>query len=271
MITLIGLGSTGSKLVNILSQYEQYKTITIDSGKEIKEYKTPEEYEEKCPSFKKLFKGVKGEIFFFLSAPGNISGACLRILEQLKGNKTNVVCVHSDPVTLSSVGSLQQNLVSNVLQEYARSGLVNNLYLLDNAKIEEIIDDMPLDQYWDKINEVICYVFHTIMCLKHTKPMLESSQREEGISNIKTFGIMNEKGDINTFYNLQHTRSECYYYSYSKEIDGKNKNFLKDVKTRMADSQGDVVRSFKIFENSTSDRSIYIDISTHILQYVKID
>ena len=271
MITLIGLGNTGCKLVTALSQYEQYKTITIDSGKEIKEYKTPEEYENKCPSFKKLFKGVTGEIFVFLSASGNISGASLRILEQLKGNKINVVCIHSDPITLSSVGILQQNLVSNVLQEYTRSGLLENLYLIDNSKIEEIMDDIPLDQYWDKINEVICYVFHTIMCLKRTKPMLESSQKEEGISNIRTFALMDDKGSISKFYNLQHVKNESYFYSYSKERDGKNKNFLKDIKTKMSDNEGGTNKTFKIFENYTRDKTTYIEISTHILQYVKVD
>lgn len=271
MINLIGLGNTGSKIVNKLSQYPQYKTLTIDSGKEIKEQKTPEEYENKCPSFKKLFKSLKGETFLFLSASGNISGAALRILEQLKELETNVVCIHSDPVTLSTMGNLQQNLVSNVLQEYARSGLLKNLYMIDNSKIEDMMGEIELDQYWEKINDVISYIFHTVMCLRHTKPMLESAHQEQGIANIRTFAIMDEKEEIKACYSIRHATAETYLYSYSKERDGKNKNFLKNIKAKLANQEGNVSRAFKIFENSTDDKTTYIEICTHILQYVEIN
>ena len=269
MINLVGLGNTGSKIVTNLSEYSQYNVITIDSGKEIKEQKTPEDYEKKCPSFKKLFKPLKGETYLFLSASGNISGAALRILEQLKGAETNVVCIHSDPITLSPMGSLQQNLVSNVLQEYARSGLLRNLYLIDNSKIEDMMGEIELDKYWQKINEVISYIFHTVMCLRHTKPMLESAQQDEGIANIRTFAIMDEKENIKKCYDLAHITAETYLYSYSKERDGKNKNFLKDIKTKMAQQEGNTLRAFKIFENPTEDKTTYIEVCTHILQYVE--
>jgi 6-phosphogluconate dehydrogenase (decarboxylating) len=53
MISLVGLGNTGIKIVEKLSVHNQYKVVTIDSGQEIKEYNSPEEYEAKCPSFKK--------------------------------------------------------------------------------------------------------------------------------------------------------------------------------------------------------------------------
>ncbi len=269
MINLIGLGNTGTKIVEKLSEYKQYKIITIDSGNGMKEQKTPEEYEKKCPSFKTKFKNLKGEVFLFLSASGNISGSALRILEQLKGNKTNVVCIHSDPITLSPVGTLQQNLVSNVMQEYSRSGLINKVYLIDNSKIEELLEEVPLDQYWEKINEVISYVFHTMMCFKHTKPMMESGESEEGIAKIATFGLLDINKNKKLFYDLKHITSQCYYYSYSKEREGKNKNFLKEVKTRMVEEEGVSSKSFKIYDTSGQDSTTYIECITHILQYTK--
>jgi len=269
MINLIGLGNTGSKIVNNLSQYSQYNTLTIDSGKDIKEQKTAEDYEKKCPSFKKLFKSIKGETYLFLSASGNISGASLRILEQLKGVETNVVCIHSDPVTLSSVGALQQNVVSNVLQEYARSGLIKKIYLIDNSKIEDLLENVSLDKYWEKINETICYVFHTMMCFKHTKPMMESGISDEGIANIATFGMLDSNKEKKLFYNLKHPTTQCFFYSYSKEKDQNNKNYLKNIKIRMMEEDGVSSKLFKIYETSGPDLTTYIECSTHILQYTK--
>lgn len=269
MISLIGLGGTGVKIVKKLSEYEQYKTIEIDIGKGIKEQKTPEDYETNCPSFKTKFKNLGEEVFLFLSASGKISGASLRILEQLKGNKINVVCIHSDPITLSRMGSLQQNVVSGVLQEYARSGLIDNLYLIDNAKIEEMLEDVALDEYWDKINEIISYIFHTMMYFKNTKPVLQSAEEGTNIAKIKTFGLVDQNNNKKLLFDLKHITSETYFYSFSKQEKSKNKNLLKEVKEKMQDKNGEVHRSFKIYETMGNDKTIYMGAETHITQNLK--
>ena len=269
MTTLIGLGGTGAKLVEILSSHPQYKIIKIDADNGIKKQKTAEEYEKKCPSFKAKFKNIKGDVYFFVSAAGNISGASLRILEQLRDKNVHVICIHSDTITLSSMGILQQKLVSNVLQEYARSGLIKKLYLLDNTKIEQMIEDVSLDEYWEKINELICYVFHTMMFFKHTKPMMESAGDNEGINSIATFGTFDINKNKKMFYDLKHVTSQTFYYSYSKERDKKNKNFLKNVKEDVAKEEGISNKSFKIYESDTEDKTTYIEQSTHILQYIE--
>lgn len=269
MTSLIGLGGTGVKLVEKLSEYPQYNTIFLDVGKGFKEQKNAEDYEKNCPSFKTKFKNLDEDVFLFLSASGKIAGASLRVLEQIKGKNINVVCIHSDPVALSPVGVLQQNVVSNVLQEYTRSGLIKKLYLIDNSKVEDLLEDVSLDQYWDKINETISYVFHTMMCFKHTKPMMESGGIEEGIANIATFGLLDKDGNKKLFFNLRHETAQCFYYSYSKDREGKNKNYLKQVKARIAEEEGISAKSFKIYENEGQDSTTYIESNTHILQYTK--
>lgn len=267
MTTLIGLGNTGSKVVQKVSEYGQYKAVTIDSGKEIKEYSSPEEYENKCPSFKKLFKGVDNDVYLFLSASGNISGACLRILEQLKGKVLNVVCIHSDIVTLSSVGSLQQNLVSGVLQEYARSGLIKNLFLLDNTKIEDLLEDVGLDEYYDKMNETIAYLFHTFMCFENLDASFQFGDLDGGLASIKTFSIINEKGEQKKFFDLSEVTHEIFFFSYNKEKN-KNKNYLKDIKKFAQDQISASTKKVgtKIFETTSEDTNTYSLMSTHIVQ-----
>jgi hypothetical protein len=268
MITLVGLGSTGTKIVQKLSVHSQYKTVTIDSGKEIKEYNSPEEYEKKCPSFKKLFKQVTEEVYLFLSASGNISGACLRILEQLKGKNINVVCISSDPVSLSSVGNLQQNLVSGVLQEYARSGLIQNLYLIDNAKIEDMIEDVSLEDYWDQINETICYVFHTYMYFCNTKPVMSLGHLEQELANIHTFCILKNNEDKKNFYDIKYVTNELYFFSYNKKTD---KNLLKKVKNFIQENSKNKKIGAYIYETNEENLVTYARISTQITQTKKSD
>lgn len=266
MISLIGLGNTGSSLVKMLEKFEQYEVITIDSGKEVKEYSSPEEYEQNCPTFKKLFKNLGQEIYLFVSASGNISGATLRILEQLQGKDINVVCICSDPVTLSSVGNLQQNLVSGVLQEYARSGAISNLYLINNKNVEEMIPDVSLDEYWDKINEVIAYLFHTNMCFKKLTPNFsfgEDFKKPSSISKIKTFGIMSKEYN-KKLYDLKHITDERYFFSFNKKNE---KIVLKNVKDML--SSKEIKMGISLYKNEQDEENIYFESSTHIIQSEK--
>lgn len=268
MITLIGLGNSASKIVENLKENEQYKIITIDSGKEIKEYSSPEEYEKNCPSFKKLFKGVTNEVYLFLSASGKISGSSLRILEQLKGKKLNVVCFCGDSITLSAMGILQQNLVTGVLQEYARSGLLESLILIDSSKIEDLLGDVSLDKYYDKMNDTISYLFHTFMYFDNAKPVFELGTIEKSLNNIKTWSIIDNNGQQKKLFDLKNETNELFYFSYNKEKN-KNKNFLKDVKRFIQTQKEEKKIGAKIFETTSEDTNTYSVMSTHIVQSYK--
>lgn len=264
MIHLVGIGNTGCNLANLLAQYPQYKAHEIDVDKGVKQQKTPEDYEKNCPSFKKKFSGINGEVWVMLSASGNISGITLRVLEQLRGNKLNVLCVTSDTGLLSIMANLQQKLVVGVLQQYARSGALNSLYLVDNQKVEELLGDVPLDEYWDKLNEVITYTFHTLMCLKHMKPLMETKEEESEISNVRSFGILDPSKNKKMFYDLKNVTRERYYYSFTKEQIKKDGKILKNIKERVI-SDEQVSKTFAVFESKNQDPVVYIDCSTHIL------
>lgn len=264
MIDLVGIGNTGCKLVAQLQKYPQYKAIEIDVDKGIKKQKTPEDYEKSCPSFKKKFSSIKEEVWVMLSASGTISGITLRVLEQLQGNKINVLCVTSDVSLLSVMGNLQQKLVVNVLQQYARSGLLNSLYLVDNQKVEDLLGDVALDEYWTKLNEVITYTFHTLMCLKHMKPLMETKEEESEISNVRSFGILDPSKNKKMFYDLKNITKERYYYSFTKEQIKKDGKILKNIKERLISDEG-ISKTFAVFESKSEDPVVYIDCSTHIL------
>jgi hypothetical protein len=266
MISLLGVGNTGSKIVEQLSKYEQYNIITIDEGNGIKKCSSPEEYENKCPSFKKLFKKIDKKVFVFISASGNISGALLRILEQLKENNVNVVCISSDSITLSSMANLQQNLVVGVLQEYARSGMIDNLYLLDNSKIEDIMTDVSIDQYWEKINETIAYLFHTFMFFDNTEPTIKFGDLENNIANIHTFSFLDKEKQKKLLYELKYVTNEIYYFSLGND---KKKNSLKEIKNFALEQSQNTKIGVHIYESDSKDDLTYFLASTSIPQTKK--
>jgi len=261
---IIGIGNTGCSLAKELSKYPQYQITEIDQGINVELQRTPEKYEENCPSFKKLFSSIKQDVWIILSASGMISGLSLRVLEQLKGKSLNVLCVLSDPSLLSSMGRLQQNLVRGVMQEYARSGLLEQLILVDNVKVEELLGEVAIDEYWTKLNEIITYAFHSLMCFRHTKPILEVKEEKPDIARISTIGLYDEQKNKKLFYDLKYIKCERYHYSFSKEDIKKNGKILPSIKRDLL-SEDEIARTFAIYESEISDKYAYVESSTHII------
>ena len=133
---IIGLGNAGCNLARAFSKFPQYETIGIDSEKDadvtIKKRKTHEEYDTNFPNLKRKLKFSNEEIMLILSGAGKISGGVLRLLEQLQTNKVTVLYIQSDLSLASETQKTQEKIVSNVLQEYARSGAIVAIWLFDN-------------------------------------------------------------------------------------------------------------------------------------------
>lgn len=263
---IVGIGNTGCQLAKQLSTYPQYKILEIDEGINVDLQKSPEKYEENCPSFKKLFSSIDEDVWLVLSAAGMISGLSLRVLEQLKGKKlnVNVLCVISDPATLSRMATLQQKVVKGVMQEYARSGLLEQLILVDNVRVEELLGEVAIDEYWTKLNEIITYAFHSLMCFRHTKPILEVKEEKPDIARITTIGLYDDQKNKKLFYDLKYIKCERYYYSFSKEDIKKNGKILPSIKRDLL-SGDEIARTFAIYESEVSDKYAYVESSTHII------
>ena len=146
---IIGLGRAGCNLAAAFGKFPQYDTYGIDAHKEadvtIKERETHEEYEKHFPSLKRKFKFTNEEIIFIIGGSGRISGATLRLLEPFReGNKIFVLYVQPDLALLSETQKKQEKIVKNILQEYARSGMIECVYLVDNLMVEKGIGDVPI-------------------------------------------------------------------------------------------------------------------------------
>ena len=160
-MNIIGLGKAGCAIADKFAEYPQYKTFKIDIGLEgencfnIPRQKSPEAYEETAPPMEEFFSKVTGEVIFAICGAVMISGMSLAVLEQLKGHDTSILYIRPDVSLLSEKKMLQERVVFNVLQQYARSGLLKRIYLISNSRVEEIMGDIPIIGYYDRINGMI--------------------------------------------------------------------------------------------------------------------
>jgi len=221
-VKIVGLGRAGCSIAKTFSKFPQYKTCGIDTSKDaditIKVRESHEAYDEHFPNLKKRLKVINSDVYVIVAGSGKISGGILRLLEQLKGNKIKVVYIQPDLALASEVQKIQERIVRNVLQEYARSGLLETIYLIDNQMVERGIGDVPILGYYDVLNQAIVNTLHMINVFENSEAVMGSFIQPSLVSRIATLGIVNiEEKEEKWFYDLTNGRDVVYYYGINEE------------------------------------------------------
>ena len=263
---IVGLGKAGCNIAKVFSKFPQYETYGIDTTKEaditIRLRKTHEEYDEHFPNLKKKLKFKDEEVIAVIAGAGSISGGSLRLLEQIKNNSLTVLYIQGDLSIMSENQKKQEKIVSNVLQEYARSGILEKIILINNSMLERSIGDMSIISYYETLNQAIVNTVHMMNVFKYTEPVIGNFIRPSEISRICTVGIVDiESDDIEKekwFYDLTSARDVVYYYGIN-ENDLKNDGTLlrkinSFVKSKIAE---DINVSYGVFETTYEQKYCY--------------
>ena len=152
MISVIGLGNAASAIVDCFKDTPQYDVFKLNdqvkkSSKynfKIKSFDEPEQYEANIPNLQKFFSNVNENVQFFVVGGSYSSNYSLGVLEQLRDKKVDLIYVQPDTELLTGTPLLVENTTFGVLQEYARSGLLNSITLISNLAIEESLGDLNI-------------------------------------------------------------------------------------------------------------------------------
>ena len=194
----------------------------------------------------------------------------LRLLEQLQDNELSVLYVQPDLTLASETQQKQERIVRNVLQEYARSGALHMLYLVDNVLLEEGIGEVPILGYYDVLNQAVANTMHMINVFSHTDPVIGNFVQPAEISRIATLGILNiEEEKEKWFYDLTRPRDVIYYYGINEEAlkeDGTLFRKISDYVKAQADESVNV--SYGVFKTSYEQKYCYcIKYSSMVQSY----
>ena len=252
METIIGLGQAGCNVAEKFMQHSEYQVYRIDSkkrpGKKFKLLplqKTHEEYEEKCPSFKRFFGNITDECLFVLAGGGKITGAALRILQQLNSKSVNILYIRPDISLLSEIKKRRERLVFHVLQQYTRSALFNKMYVVDNKKLQEILENVPVVGFYDKLNELIVSTMHMVNYCNNTDAEFDTFSDSLETARISTFGICDvETGEEKLFYDLQKPREKLYYYLINQDKLEEETGLLGHITTQVRERSDENIRSY---------------------------
>jgi hypothetical protein len=226
MISIVGLGNAASAIADLFSDIKQYKVYRLNSKVErntkynfkLKKFDNPEQYESNIPNVKKFFEPINGNVQFFVVGGSFSSNYTLGILEQLRDRKVDLIYVQPDTELLTGYPVLIENTTFGVLQEYARSGLINSITLISNLSIEESLGDINIKNYYESLNNFIFSSIHHLNYFTHSEPEIGQVSRPANINRIRAIAGLNMKNiEEKWFFELDNPRELCYYLAINTE------------------------------------------------------
>ena len=264
MIT-IGLGNAGINICRKLENLGKYKTVELHGGKGLPECQTHEEYESSVPKLgNKLRLGKDQDIWLIVCGAARVSGATLAILEQIKDREVKVMYIVPDSFFMSATQKKQHRVVFNVLQQYARSGMIHSVWLVDNKQTTTIVGEGALGSYYDNVNSAVSNFLANYNWFKNTEPIMGNLHEPKEISRIRTLSIGDTKDNEEKLYFLLDNITEsCYYYSISSEDKENDKQLLSRIRSYIENKQQ---TTFGIWENGSNHSFFYSIKYTHYIQ-----
>ena len=272
---VVGLGHAGCAITRQFSTYPEYSTYYIDTSNwgmddrmyVLNEQSKPEEYEDNCPNLKLFFDDLDGDVLFIVGGSGMISGASLCILEQIKHCRISVLYVQPNRDFLFGDDLLQERATLGVFQQYARSGLFERLYLVNNVSVEESLGNVTVTDYFDKINEAIASTLHMIHVWQHSTPVMGNLVKPTPTERITTFGVMGvDSGIEKMFFPLSNAISKNVLYAINENSLKSENQLLGLIQKQIKNKMTDIKVSFGIYPTDYEGSQAYVLAHTKIVQ-----
>lgn len=264
MDKVIGLGKLGCAIAEELTAYPEYRIYKIDSNIDergsltIGEFGDMASYEQMVDvdAVSVYLRSIKkkDEVLLVLEGGDPISGATLKILETIKDAKLNVLYVCPDRQMISETQKRDDKIAFNILQEYARSGIFENIFLINKPDVEEMAGHVPISEYEKTISYFVSYVVAMINFFKHTDPIMASPISPPNIARIVAYGVSSlDDGDtaINLLFPLSEAKDIHFYYGIPKEDLQSDQSLVKKIKDHVKSYKNDnLSTSFSVYETT---------------------
>jgi hypothetical protein len=275
MINIIGLGEMGCKLADEFKKSDNYEVYKIGIGlsktkrsRGIKKENVLENYEKNVPPMKHFFKELTGRSIFIMNGGEPVSLASLRILEHTRPWSTSVVYIQPDLSSLNEETKKAENIVFNVMQEYARSGAISKLIIISAEKVEAAMGEVPVIGYEETFINYIFSSLNLINYFEHSEPVLSVDSEGVDWSRIMTISMVSlDKSEEKPFFDLQDIRERMYFCGIN-ENELRNDNKLLTKLKDLIDSQreGDQRTSYRVYSTTYDEPHIFCVQSSAMIQ-----
>jgi len=264
MISVFGIGTAGHNIAQLFREHKNYNIFSfttqevnnVEGHTRLSSDLTPELCEDNIPDLTRLKDTVDEDIQVILCGSSFSANYALGILEQFKDRKIQIFYIKPDTELLSGQSKLQENAIFGILQEYTRSGLFENMTIISNTKVEEIVGNVPVKNYFSTLNQTIYYVIHYMNYFANKQPIIGNLTNPTEIQRIRTFGMINPTNlSEKMFYELDMARDTSYYVCITSsrlETDGTlHKKLVNTLKNKPRNAFKNL--SYAIYESNTEN------------------
>jgi hypothetical protein len=264
MDTVIGLGNAGCAIVDLFKQkyndmYNVYKIdVDCEDGFALQYQPSPEAYEANCPDLRGYLKDIDDDILFVVGGGGQVSGASLRILHQIKDKNINILYICPETDQIGQKALLQHRLAFNVFQEYAFSGLFRRLFLVHNKNLANIIGDVPIFEYNNRINNLLVDSVHYHNIYNNVRAVMSTLGKLKDNNRVCTFGLYDsENNSESVFFDMQNIDEKRYHFFVNNEVLKTDAKLYKNIKETI--SRQEIRSSYQILTTQHPQSFCYIE------------
>lgn len=246
MKSIVCLGHKACDIGELFEKSLQVKLIDIsiegDNCFSLSKQKTPEDYEKTVPQMNAFFNDISDEILFITSSDTDTLSCSLKILEQIKDKNISIIYLRTDRSFLTSRGVMVDRVAFNVLQEYTRSGLFKNMFLIDEERMESFISESAVEDYYETY---IKFVRDMILNYISTQgeAIIDNNIAPTEVERLATFAIYNLSNDDEiALYNMNLVNTKNYHFFLSDDTLKNDKKIMRSIKEKIKNKAIDSTR-----------------------------
>ena len=206
----------------------------------------------------------------FIPIHENVAGVSLSLLYQAtqQGGVT-VVLVRPDLGFCSTEQKMQSRVTWNVVQEYARSGKFEDLFLIDLVACEEMLPPYTIKTKDKVIGQLLMNFVHNYFYCKNSNAIVDKSIEHLETCKISTFGTVRKNNEVKFTFNtktverlatVQGQWTEAvfpaeanFYWFINMERLENDVDIYKDINSILKQQTDYENLGFLIFETETED------------------
>ena len=280
MDKVIGLGRMGCAVAEELSTHPEYRIYKI--GANIDEraslslgtFGSMDEYETKIDQdeIAIYLRSIRDddEVLLIVEGGDPVSGATLKVLECIKKSQINVLYICPEREMISQTNKRDDKIAFNIFQEYARSGVFERLFLVQKNHVENLMGDVPVQDYEKSIANFISYVVAMVNYFNHTSPKISNRIESLPYCRIATYGVSALDGgneDTHLLFPLDEVTDLHFYYGIPTQDVEADATLMKKIKNHVKQytSSGQSV-SFSVYETSFEQLMVLCTAFSHHIQ-----
>ena len=276
MYTVIGIGGIGVDVAKNFNNFPQYNLICVDDEKHnvadqhtITKQKKPELYEEAFKTLKPaLKKKVKDKVICVLSGASAVSSISLKLLYGLRDKEISILYIKPEVDLLSDQKRMQDKVVFSILQEYTRSGLFQDMFLISSESMDALVEDASISDYYTSMNEMIVNAFHMIKVFDNQKPAASNLSEVLESRRIYSLGLLEQKsGDEKLFFPIDTPLDKRLYFGITEENINNDKNLQRNIIKLIKDKNEEFCKySYGVYKTQYDSDFCYMKIYTSKVQ-----